>query len=571
MLKKTKLVSLMLLAGTLAVPESAFAEITPERPSVSLSQQNGKVVCVVEDPFGPVIGASVVVKGTTNGNVTDMDGKVVLENLKKGDIIQISYIGYATQEITYTGQPSIPVTLKEDTQALQEVVVVGYGTQKKENLTGAVAAVAGDVLENRPITNVGQGLQGVVPNLNVTMSKGGAPGSSSDFNIRGNNSINGGSPLVLVDNVQMDANLVNPEDIASISVLKDAASAAIYGARAANGVVVITTKRGRAMDKAHITLRTQWGISQLAKGEWNLMNTAERIQFEKEVGLDAGQNYDILSQTDVNWRDMVFNDKAMLQNYDLSINRATEKLNYFVSGSFYDQDGIAQGSTFARYSVRANAEVKASNWLKVGTNSMVTYEEVEQADAGSYSLSSPISACRFMLPYWNPYNPDGSLATNANGGWTGTTVNPIEWMDNNPVTNKKYKVLSVLFAEVTPIENLTYRVQFGADFTHSTGFMQSFPSYQLNNGLGVAGRQSNDILNLTVTNTVNYRFDINRDHHFNVMLGQEGVDYRAEGFNVTTRNQNNDYLTNVTSGTRASSWQDNSAAYSFLSFFARAE
>lgn len=220
MLKKTKLVSLMLLAGTLAVPESAFAEITPERPSVSLSQQNGKVVCVVEDPFGPVIGASVVVKGTTNGNVTDMDGKVVLENLKKGDVIQISYIGYATQEITYTGQPSIPVTLKEDTQALQEVVVVGYGTQKKENLTGAVAAVAGDVLENRPITNVGQGLQGVVPNLNVTMSKGGAPGSSSDFNIRGNNSINGGSPLVLVDNVQMDANLVNPEDIASISVLR---------------------------------------------------------------------------------------------------------------------------------------------------------------------------------------------------------------------------------------------------------------------------------------------------------------------------------------------------------------
>lgn len=141
---------------------------------------------------------------------------------------------------------------------------------------------------------------------------------------------------------------------------------------------------------------------------------------------------------------MVFNDNAMLQNYDLSINRATERLNYFVSGSFYDQDGIAQGSTFRRYSMRANAEVKASNWLKVGTNSMVTYEEVEQADQGSYSLSSPISACRFMLPYWNPYNPDGSLATNANGGWTGTTVNPIEWMDNNPVTNKKYKVLSVL-------------------------------------------------------------------------------------------------------------------------------
>ena len=144
-------------------------------------------------------------------------------------------------------------------------------------------------------------------------------------------------------------------------------------------------------------------------------------------------------------------------------------------------------------------------------------------------------------------------------------------MDNNPVTNKKYKVMSVLFAEVTPMENLTYKVTFGADFTHSTGFMQSFPSYQLNNGLGAAGRQSNDILNLTVTNTLNYKFDINRDHHFNVMLGQEGIDYRAEGFTLTTRNQNNDYLTNITSGTRASSWQDSSSAYSYVSVFGRAE
>ena len=131
--------------------------------------------------------------------------------------------------------------------------------------------------------------------------------------------------------------------------------------------------------------------------------------------------------------------------------------------------------------------------------------------------------------------------------------------------------MSVLFAEVTPIENLTYRIQFGADFTHSTGFMQSFPSYQLNNGLGAAGRQSNDILNLTITNTLNYKFDINRDHHFNVMLGQEGIDYRAEGFTLTTRNQNNDYLTNISSGTRASSWQDSSSAYSYVSVFGRAE
>lgn len=534
----------------------------------------GKVIA--EEGNEPLIGVAIMQEGTNNGVITDIDGNYSIEikGVAQATLVY-SYIGMQQQQHVVTPQTQkLDITLKSDAQLVDEVVVVAYGVRKKGTVTGSVSTIKAEKMESVPAAGFDQALQGQTPGLMV-MSNSGEPSKAAAFQIRGTNSITSGtSPLFILDGVPIsssDFNTISPSDIENISVLKDASSTSIYGARAANGVVVITTKRGRSMDKAHITLRTQWGISQLAKGEWNLMNTAERIQFEKEVGLDAGQDYDLLSQTDVNWRDMVFNDNAMLQNYDLSINRATERLNYFVSGSFYDQDGIAQGSTFRRYSMRANAEVKASNWLKVGTNSMVAYEEVEQADQGSYSLSSPISACHFMLPYWNPYNPDGSLATNANGGWTGTTVNPIEWMDNNPVTNKKYKVLSVLFAEVTPIENMTYRVQFGADYTHSTGFMQSFPSYQLNNGLGVAGRQSNDILNLTVTNTLNYRFDVRHDHHFNVMVGQEGVDYQAEGFNVTTRGQNNDFLTNVTSGTRASSWQDNTTAYSFLSFFGRAE
>lgn len=268
---------------------------------------------------------------------------------------------------------------------------------------------------------------------------------------------------------------------------------------------------------------------------------------------------------------MVFNDRAPLQNYEVSVNRATDRLNYFVSGGFYDQDGIAQSSTFRRYNMRANAEVKASNWLKVGTNSMVAYEEVEQADDGSYALYTPISACRFMLPYWNPYNEDGSLASENDGTWTGTGSNPIEWMANNPVTNKKYKVLSTVFAEITPIKNLTIRAQFGADFSHSTAFMQSFPSYIINNEMGTAGRNSSDMLNLTETTTVNYRWELNSDHSFNFLLGQEGVDYRSEGFQVITTGQSNDFLTNISSGTRASSWADSTTSYSYLSFFGRGE
>lgn len=535
-----------------------------------------KGTVVAEEGNEPLIGVAVMQEGTNNGVQTDLDGNYSIEIKGVAEAtLTFSYVGMQEQKHAVTRQvKELNITMKSNAQLMDEVIVVAYGIRKKGTVTGSVSTVKAEKLENVPSAGFDQALQGQTPGLMV-MSNSGEPSKAAAFQIRGTNSITSGTaPLFILDGVPIsgnDFNTISPSDIESISVLKDASSTSIYGARAANGVVVITTKRGRSMDKANITLRTQWGVSQLAKGEWNLMNTAERILFEKETGLDAGQDYELLSKTDVNWRDVVFNDNALLQNYDLSVSRATDRLNYFVSGSFFDQDGIAQGSTFRRYTMRANAEVKAGAWLKVGTNSMATYEEVEQADEGSYSLSSPISACRFMLPYWNPYNPDGSLATNANGGWKGTSVNPIEWMKNNPVNNKKYKLLNTLFAEITPIENLIYKIQFGVDYTHSTGFMQSFPSYQLNNGLGAAARQSNDIVNLTITNTLNYRFNIGDTHHFNAMLGQEGVDFHSEGFNITTRGQNNDFLTNLSSGTRASGWHDNSSAYSFLSFFGRGE
>ena len=464
--------------------------------------------------------------------------------------------------------------MEDDSHLMDDVVVVAYGVRKKGTIAGSVSTVKNDKLENVPAPSFDQALQGQTTGLSV-ISNSGEPSKAATFQIRGTNSINSGTaPLFILDGVPIsssDFNTISPSDIESISVLKDASSTSIYGARAANGVVVITTKRGLSMDKAKVTFRAQYGFSQLAQNNWNMMNTAERIQYEKEIGIDTGKDYDVLSRTDINWLDMVFNDRAPLQNYEVSVNRATDRLNYFVSGGFYDQDGIAQSSTFRRYNMRANAEVKASDWLKVGTNSMVAYEEVEQADDGSYALYTPISACRFMLPYWNPYNEDGSLASENDGTWTGTGSNPIEWMANNPVTNKKYKVLSTVFAEITPIKNLTIRAQFGADYSHSTAFMQSFPSYIINNEMGTAGRNSSDMLNLTETTTVNYRWELNSDHSFNFLLGQEGVDYRSEGFQVITSGQSNDFLTNISSGTRASSWADSTTSYSYLSFFGRGE
>lgn len=523
----------------------------------------------------PLIGVSILQKGTTNGVVTDIDGNYELQIQGGEATLVFSYIGLQTQELKVNARTGVlNVAMEDDSHLMDDVVVVAYGVRKKGTIAGSVSTVKNDKLENVPAPSFDQALQGQTTGLSV-ISNSGEPSKAATFQIRGTNSINSGTaPLFILDGVPIsssDFNTISPSDIESISVLKDASSTSIYGARAANGVVVITTKRGLSMDKAKVTFRAQYGFSQLAQNNWNMMNTAERIQYEKEIGIDTGKDYGVLSRTDINWLDMVFNDRAPLQNYEVSVNRATDRLNYFVSGGFYDQDGIAQSSTFRRYNMRANAEVKASDWLKVGTNSMVAYEEVEQADDGSYALYTPISACRFMLPYWNPYNEDGSLASENDGTWTGTGSNPIEWMANNPVTNKKYKVLSTVFAEITPIKNLTIRAQFGADYSHSTAFMQSFPSYIINNEMGTAGRNSSDMLNLTETTTVNYRWELNSDHSFNFLLGQEGVDYRSEGFQVITSGQSNDFLTNISSGTRASSWADSTTSYSYLSFFGRGE
>ena len=562
-----KSILLFVLFALLNIPLMLFAQ--------SGYKVKGHVVSAEDNE--PMVGVSILEKGTTNGVITDIDGNYTLEIKGTASAtLLFSYIGMQSQAHAVSAKTgTLNVRLVSDAALIDEVVVVAYGTRKKGTIAGAVSTVKAEKMENVPTAGFDQSLQGQTPGLTV-ISNSGEPSKAAVFQLRGTNSINSGtSPLFILDGTPIssaDFNTISPGDIESISVLKDASSTSIYGARAANGVVVITSKRGLAIDKAKVTLRAQWGISQLASNDkWVVMNTPERIQFEKEIGLDTGQDYDLLSRTNVNWLDEVFNDRAPLQSYELSVNRATDRLNYFVSGGFYDQEGIAQSSSFRRYNMRANAEVKASNWLKVGTNTMMAYEEISQAEEGEPALYTPISGSRFMLPYWNPYNADGSLASENDGTWTGTGQNPIEWMANNPVSYKKYKLLSTVFAEITPIQNLTIRGQFGADYSHSTAFMQSFPSYIINNNSGKAGRSSSDILSLSETLTANYRWALNDDHSFNFLLGQEGIDYQSSGFQVSTQGQNNDRLTNLLTGTRATSWPDSNSAYSYLSFFFRGE
>lgn len=550
-------------------------------PAVVAAQQKAKVtvsgtITSAEDKE-PLIGVTVVTE-KFQGVISQIDGSYSID-VEEGAVLNFSYLGFQSVDwVVPAGSSKVTYNLEMqmESESIDDVVVVAYGVRKKGTVAGSVATVKVEKIEKTPTAAFDQALQGQVAGLTV-LSNTGEPSAAATMTIRGTNSINSGTaPLYILDGVPISAsdfNTINPADIESLSVLKDAASTSIYGARAANGVIVITTKRGRKAERPRIEYRMQLGFSQMANDDkWDLMTTPERIAYEKEIGMSTGQNYPVLSKIDVNWQDVVFNSSAMLQSYELSMSGADDSSNYYVSGGYYSQDGTAVGSTFERYSLRANFERKAASWLKIGTNTMLNFQNIQQADEGSYNLVTPISAARFMMPYWDPFRADGSLASISDGSWKGNGQNPLEWLENNPVHYKKYKLISTIFAEFTPIEGLTIRSQFGADYSHTTGFGVSYPSYAPNQGQGSASRSSVDGYNLTVTNTATYKFNIGNDHSFTVMAGQEGVDYHYEAFSLMTRGQNNDRLTNISTGTRATSWDDTTDSdYGFLSFFARAE
>ena len=523
----------------------------------------------------PMVGVAVMA-GPGNGVITSLDGDYFIE-VPSGTTLTFSSIGFTDETVVVPSGETFTcnVVMKTESMNIDDAVVIAYGVRKKGTVAGSVSTVKSDKLENTPSAAFDQALQGQVAGLTV-LSSTGEPSASATMTIRGTNSINSGTaPLYILDGVAISAsdfNTINPADIESMSILKDASSTSIYGARAANGVIVITTKRGRNMDRPNVNYRMQMGWSAMAHGNWDLMNTAERIQYEKELGLTDGQNYDYLSKTDVNWMDAVFNDSAMLQSHEVAVSGATETTNYYFSGGYYDQEGIAPGSEFERYSMRFNFEQQMSKWLKMGTNTMFNYQNIKQADEGAYTLVTPISAARFMLPYWNPFRADGSLASINDGSWTGQGQNPLEWLENNPLTYRKYKMISTVFAELTLYRNLVFRSQFAADFSHTTGFSQSFPDYLPNQGEGSAARSTNDGLGLHLTNTLTYRFNRADIHDFNFLLGHEWQDYHMEGFSVSTAGQTNSKLTDVSNGTRATSWTSTSGSdYSRVSFFGRGE
>lgn len=525
----------------------------------------------------PMIGVSVLEKGTSNGVITDIDGNYSITVTHSPATLQFSYIGMKKVEKQFSGSTRFNLEMDSDAELVDEVVVVAYGVRKKGTVTGSMSVVKGEQLENIPTASFDQALQGQTPGLQV-MSNGGEPSAAANFQIRGVNSINAGTaPLFILDGIAISAedfSAINPSDIENVSVLKDASSTSIYGARAANGVVVISTRRGRMGDNGKIIARAQYGVSTLAYGKWNQMNTNERLTYEEEIGMRVPGTYDreLLERTNIDWRDAVYNNSAPFSSVELQASGATQGgFNYFVSSNMYSQEGVAVGSDYKRYTLRANLEAKVNNWFKVGANAAFAYEDINEATDGEYTTVTPISASRFMLPYWNPYHTDGTLASLSNGTWLGTNVNPLEWQANNPSDKNKWKVMASVFGEIRPIAGLTIRSIGGIDFLDQRTNMYSNPSFIPNYGEGSVGRGFSRYYNLTWTNTATYLFDLKDDHHFNVMLGQEAVDNQMEGFSIVSRGQTNDQLLNFSSATRADNPGDNKSGSTYLSFFGRGE
>lgn len=406
-------VSYLLLSLALSYGEQLHA--SEVSAATTTTQQTNKLTGTIEDEFGPVTGASVVVKGTTNGTVTDMDGKFDLSNVKKGDFIVISFIGYVTQEVKYTGQETIKIQLKEDTQTLDEVVVVGFGTQKKVNLTGSVSMVNAEVIESRPVQNVSQALQGVVPGLNFSVNNnGGTLDNQLEFNIRGAGTIgdgSGSSPLVLIDGIEGNMNTVNPNDIESVSVLKDAASASIYGARAAFGVILITTKGGHS-GKVNVNYSANVRFTdalQIPK----MLDSYRFAQYFNASAANAGQSPvfgdDVLQRildyqngtltegtqdkagdgkwdyydganANTNWFKEVYKDWAPSHEHNISVSGGNEKVTYRVSGSFMNQNGLIRfgKDKFNRYTIDSKISAKLTNWATLNYSNKWTREDYER-------------------------------------------------------------------------------------------------------------------------------------------------------------------------------------------------
>ena len=542
-------------------PQFAVADGFKQDAVTIMQQQNLKVSGVVTDEAGePLIGVSVLVKGTTLGNITDLNGRFSLD-VPEGSILEISYIGYKTQSIKAQREP-MNIVLKEDAQKLDEVVVVGFGTQKKVNLTGSVSAVTGDDISKRPVANAAILLQGQIPGLRVNQGLGQPGGEGTSFRIRGQGTFSsaGSDPLILINGVPGSMTNLDPSVIESVSVLKDAASAAIYGARAANGVILVTTKQGAVGDKVHISYHGNVGLHtptnlydrvtnsveymELANLAWKNSGTGKQYTqdqinlYRNNVGDPQYPNFD--------WQDYMFR-TAVVQTHNLSMAGSTEKTTYNVALNFVDQPGTMRGFKYRKYNATIDLTARITNFIKVGTYANLMYGETEQPRQGQNdAFLSTLS----QAPTYMPWLPDDGTGIRR---WTSSAYSfeshnknmPAIIGDNAMKRDNNFDINAQLWLEINLAKGLTWYTKGAArlqsnkskDWRGSTTYTYDYHTGERSSELDKGG------LGLSVgdgrrfyTNLYSYlKYDlslVDNAHNFSLMVGYNQESEKYETLNA---------------------------------------
>lgn len=567
----------MLLSGFSA--GYIHAESHSEAVRMYVSQQESQCKGVVLDETGEtVIGASVLVKGTSNGTITGLDGSFSIPNVKKGAVVVISYVGYKDVELTWNGT-DIRVVMESDTEQLDEVVVVGYGVQKKVNLTGAVSSVKGDAFETRPLADATQGLQGMVPGLTVSNSNAGRPGATGTLTLRGQGNLSGNAaPYILVDGVEMELSDVNPNDIENISVLKDAAACSIYGARAAYGVILVTTKKGhegkmRANYQGTVGWSTPtvlpdmvnsldfvkfWNDGVNNAGAGNRAYSAEKIaQLEQYMrdpssvdpwgDLQPGQTLNAafenseLGLGNTNYFDLHYKNFAFKQNHNLSFSGGTKKAQYYISGGYYNEDGILRYADmdYSRYTLNANISSELTKWMKVKFNAKYMHSDNKTPFSQGNGLDGGLSEgfyhslARFR-PTVSPVDPNGHFTELSmipylqSGTYTDTQrdrFNITAGLEFQPVKN-----WFIFFDYTYKQLNMEYEALNVAPYIYEQDGVTLTKVARSELGVSADGQFTRAYANTryqSINLYTNYMFSLADKHNFTVMAGyqEENNDY----------------------------------------------
>ena len=550
--------SLLLLCMS---PQFAVADSLKQDAVTVTQQHNVKASGIVTDEAGePLVGVSVLVKGTTLGSITDLKGRFSLD-VPEGSTFEISYIGYKTQIVKAERTP-MNIVLKEDTQKLDEVVVVGFGTQKKVNLTGAVSAVTGDDISKRPVANAAILLQGQIPGLRVNQGLGQPGGEGTSFRIRGQGTFSsaGSDPLILINGVPGSMTNLDPSVIESVSVLKDAASAAIYGARAANGVILVTTKQGAVGDKVSISYHGNIGLHTPTKLYDRITNSAEYMELANLAWKNSGTGKQY-TQDQINlyrnnvgdpqypnfdWQDYMFR-TAVVQTHNLSMAGSTEKTTYNVALNFVDQPGTMRGFKYRKYNATIDLTARITNFIKVGTYANLMYGETEQPRQGQNdAFLSTLS----QAPTYMPWLPDDGTGIRR---WTSSAYSFESHNKNMPAIigenamkhDNNFDINAQLWLEINLAKGLTWYTKGAArlqsnkskDWRGSTTYTYDYHTGEKSSeldkgGLGLSAGDSRRFY----TNLYSYlKYDLSlveNAHNFSLMVGYNQESEKYETLNA---------------------------------------